>query len=106
METVNTLLLIFLELTFIFVVMLLLFSQRKSIGDIPFCITMGMLLVFGEVLGGSGLSFESSRWSFQIAPVVLMVPFMASVLLVYITDGVTLSGNDNMPFYIQKKRKV
>ena len=88
METVNTLLLIFLELTFVFVVMLLLFSQRKSIGDIPFCITMGMLLVLGEVLGGSGLSFESSRWSFQIAPVVLMVPFMASVLLVYITDGV------------------
>ncbi len=25
---------------------------------------------------------------------------------VHITDGVNLSGNDNMPFYIQKKRKV
>ena len=25
---------------------------------------------------------------------------------VYITDGVTLSGNDNMPFYVQKNRKV
>ena len=25
---------------------------------------------------------------------------------VYITDGVTLSGNDNLPFYIQKGRKI
>ena len=25
---------------------------------------------------------------------------------VYVTDGVTLSGNDNMPFYIQRGRKV
>jgi len=25
---------------------------------------------------------------------------------VHITDGVKLSGNDNMPFYVQKKRKV
>ena len=25
---------------------------------------------------------------------------------VYISDGVTLSGNDNMPFYVQKRRKV
>ena len=25
---------------------------------------------------------------------------------VYISDGVNLSGNDNMPFYIQKGRKI
>ena len=25
---------------------------------------------------------------------------------VHISDGVTLSGNDNMPFYVQKGRKV
>ena len=25
---------------------------------------------------------------------------------VYITDNVKLSGNDNMPFYVQKRRKV
>ena len=25
---------------------------------------------------------------------------------VQITEGVTLSGNDNMPFYIQKARKI
>jgi glucose-1-phosphate adenylyltransferase len=25
---------------------------------------------------------------------------------VYISDGVVLSGNENMPFYIQKRRKV
>ena len=89
MDTVNTLLLIFLELTFIFVVMLLLFSQRKSIGDIPFFITMGILLVMGDVLGGAGLAFAArAGWQFEIAPVVVMVPFMAAVLLVYVTDGV------------------
>ena len=25
---------------------------------------------------------------------------------VYVSDGVTLSGNDNLPFYIQKGRKI
>ena len=25
---------------------------------------------------------------------------------VYISDGVNLSGNENMPFYIQKSRKI
>ena len=89
MEIVNTLLLIFLELTFIFVVMLLLFNQRKSIGDTPFYVTMGMLLVFGELLCGANLSFNGMEdFSFQIAPVVVMVPFMAAALLIYVTDGV------------------
>ena len=87
MEYVNTLALIFLELTFIFVVMLLLFNQRKTIGEIPFCITQGMLLVMGEFIGGSGLEFSWSGGSFPIAPVVIMVPFTTSVLLMYITDG-------------------
>ena len=81
MEYVNTLALIFLELTFIFVVMLLLFNQRKTIGEIPFCITQGMLLVMGEFIGGSGLEFSWSGGSFPIAPVVIMVPFTTSVLL-------------------------
>ena len=89
MEIVNTLLLIFLELTFVFVVMLLLFNQRKSIGDTPFYVTMGMLLVFGEILCGASLAFNGmDELTFPIAPVVVMVPFMAAALLIYITDGV------------------
>ncbi len=87
--TGNTLLLLLLELTFIFVVVLLLFSQRKSLGDIPFCIMLGMLLVFGEFLGGANLCFNGvDHINFQIAPVVVFVPFMAAILLLYITDGV------------------
>ena len=89
MEITNTVLLIFLELTFVFVVLLLLHSQKKSIGEIPFFIMLGMLLVFGEFLGGSEMSFNALDYvSFQISPVVVFVPFMAAMLLVYISDGV------------------
>jgi len=88
-ETVNTLLLIFLEMTFIFVAVLLLYSQRKSIGDIPFFITLGMLLIFGEFMSGSEMMFNGwEQASFPVAQVVVFVPFMAAVLLIYITDGV------------------
>ena len=89
METINTLLLIFLEMTFIFVAVLLLFSQRKSIGDIPFYITLGMLLIFGEFLVGANLTF-SGMWKmvFPVSPIVIFVPFMAAGLLIYITNGV------------------
>lgn len=89
METINTLLLIFLELTFIFVVLLLLFSQKKNIGKSPFCITLGMLMVFGNLLGGAALSFHGWDFlDFPVAPVVIFVPMMAAFLLLYISDGV------------------
>ena len=89
MEIVNTLALILLELTFVFVVMLLLFSQKKSIGKGPFTIVMGALWVFGTFLGGADLRFSGlDEFSFQIAPVVVFVPFMAAMLLVYISEGV------------------
>ena len=82
MEITNTLLLIFLELTFVFVVMLLLHSQKKSIGDIPFFVVLGMLLVFGEFLAGSEMSFNALDYvSFKISPVVVFVPFMAAMLI-------------------------
>ncbi|MBE6368280.1 MAG: PAS domain S-box protein [Lentisphaerae bacterium] len=88
-EVFNTLLLIVLELTFILVVMLLLHSQRKSIGDTPFYVTMGMLLFCGQILAGANLSFAGvENMTFPIAPVVLFVPLLASVLLLYVTDGV------------------
>ncbi len=89
MEMVNTLALILLELTFVFVVMLLLFSQKKSIGESSFAIVTGALWVFGTFLGGADLQFSGlEEFSFQIAPVVVFVPFMAAMLLVYISDGV------------------
>ena len=89
MEIVNTLALILLELTFVFVVMLLLFSQKKSIGESSFAVVMGALWVFGTFLGGADLRFSGvEEFTFQIAPVVVFVPFMAAMLLVYISDGV------------------
>ncbi len=89
METVNTLTFIFLELTFVFVVTLLLFSQKKSIGEASFAIVMGALWVFGIFLGGADLRFSGlDELNFQIAPLVVFVPFMAAMLMVYISDGV------------------
>ena len=89
MEIINTLALIFLELTFVFVVLLLLFNQKKSIGESSFVITMGAIWVLGVLLGGADLRFSGlDELSFQIAPVVVFVPFMAAMLMVYISDGV------------------
>ena len=89
MEIVNTLALILLELTFVFVVMLLLFSQKKNIGESSFAVVMGALWVFGTFLGGADLRFSGlDELTFQIAPVVVFVPFMAAMLLVYVSDGV------------------
>ncbi|MBO5721766.1 MAG: PAS domain S-box protein [Lentisphaeria bacterium] len=89
MGITGTILLIFLEMTFIFVVMLLLYSQRKSIGETPFAIVLGMFLVYGEFLCGADLRFNGYDYvSFQIAPVVVFVPFISALLLVYISDGV------------------
>lgn len=89
MEIVNTLALIFLELTFVFVVMLLLFSQKKSIGESSFTIVLGAIWVLGTFLGGAELRFTGlENLTFPIAPVVVFVPFLAAMLMVYISDGV------------------
>ena len=89
MEIINTLALIFLELTFVFVVMVLLFSQKKSIGKSPFVLVLGTLWVLGIFLGGADLRFSGiDEFSFQISPVVVFVPFMAAMLMVYVSDGV------------------
>ena len=89
MEIVNTLALIFLELTFVFVVMLLLFSQKKSIGESSFAIVMGAIWVLGTFLGGAELRFSGlEELTFPITPVVIFVPFLAAMLMVYISDGV------------------
>ena len=70
-------------------VTLLLFSQKKSIGEASFAIVMGALWVFGIFLGGADLRFSGlDELNFQIAPLVVFVPFMAAMLMVYISDGV------------------
>ena len=50
---------------------------------------MGALWVFGIFLGGADLCFSGiEELSFQIAPVVVFVPFMAAMLMVYVSEGV------------------
>ncbi|MBO5923993.1 MAG: PAS domain S-box protein, partial [Lentisphaeria bacterium] len=45
--------------------------------------------VLGILLGGADLRFSGlDELSFQIAPVVVFVPFLAAMLMVYVSDGV------------------
>lgn len=92
MEIVNSLILTFLELTFVFVALLVLYGQRKNIGDAPFYVTLGILLIFGQMLCGADLRFASIDMgplllTFQIGPLVIFMPFLAAILMVYVTEG-------------------
>ena len=92
MAVIPSLILIFLELTFVFTALLVLYAQRKNIGETPFYLTMGVLLLFGQMLCAADLRFSSidlGPWllSFQIGPPVIFMPILAAILMVYATDG-------------------
>ena len=92
MAVIPSLILIFLELTFVFAALLVLYAQRKNIGETPFYLTMGVLLLFGQMLCAADLRFSSidlGPWllSFQIGPPVIFMPFLAAILMVYAADG-------------------
>ena len=92
MAIIPSLILIFLELTFVFVTLLVLYGQRKNIGETPFYITLGVLLIIGQMLCAADLRFASidlGPWllSFEIGPPVIFMPILAAILMVYATDG-------------------
>ena len=81
-------LLILLEMTFIFVGLGILHSQRRSIGVASFYLSLGLLLLFSQLIGAVG--FEATIFGsldFPIGPTVLVLPYLAAMLMVYVTDG-------------------
>jgi PAS domain S-box-containing protein len=89
METVITCILALLEMTFIFVGLLLLHGLRKVIGTAAFYIAIGLLLIFTQLVSATELKvvlgFPGA--DFYIAPSVLFLPYLAALMVVYITEG-------------------
>ena len=81
-----------LEMTFIFVALLILHGLRKIIGNAGFYIAIGLLLVFTQIVSASELKVVVGYpgLDFYISQTVLFLPYLAALMMVYITEG-TLS---------------
>ncbi len=79
----------FLELTFVMVAIMLLHSMRPAIGKGPFYLTLGTLLVLGQVVNSFGLQIDSGIAGFRvdIGSAVLLSPYLVALLIVYIVEG-------------------
>ncbi len=76
-------------MTFVFVALALLHSQRKLIGQAAFYFCAGVLFVFAQFVAASNLQIIGgiTGFDFYIGSTVLTLPFLASLLLIYITEG-------------------
>ncbi len=78
-----------LEMTFLTVGLLLLHSLRKLIGGAAFHMAFGLLLVFTQLVGATELKvivgFPGA--DFYLAPTVLFLPYLAALMIIYITEG-------------------
>ncbi len=80
----------FLEVTFVFVGLLLLHSLRKIVfGSAAFYIAIGLLLVFTQLVSATELKvmigFPGA--DFYIAQSILFLPYLAIILIVYVSEG-------------------
>ncbi len=89
METSITCVLALLEMTFVFVGLLILHGLRKEIGSAAFYITIGLLFVFTQLVSATELQvvIGFAGANFYIAPSVLLLPYLAALMIVYITEG-------------------
>ncbi len=93
MNAFFTCLLAFLELNFVFIVLALLHSQRRRIGNTPFYLSIGVIFLLTQFVSGAGLVLTWNirgfgEVGFPIGATVLFTPYLAILLLVYITEGV------------------
>lgn len=89
MEIFYALSLAFLEITFIFVGLLILHGLRKIIGSASFYIAVGMLFIFTQFVTASELKVivGIDGADFYIAQTVLLLPYLAAILVIYVTEG-------------------
>ena len=78
-----------LEMTFIFVMLLLLHGLRKIIGNAGFYLSLGLLFAFMQLSGVAGISINTNfpGLDFNLSNTVLLLPFLAALIVVYIADG-------------------
>ena len=89
METLFTCSLALLEMTFVFVGLMLLHSLRRVIGSAAFYLSLGVLLIFTQLVGATELKVVLGYQGadFFIASTVLFLPYLAVLMVVYISEG-------------------
>ena len=88
MEHVHALLLTFLEMTFIFVGLGLLYSQRRAIGSAPFYMSLGLLFLFSHFVSAANISAVLfGAYNYEVGRAVVFLPILTAYLMVYITEG-------------------
>lgn len=88
MGDLHSLMLAFLEMTFIFIALSLFFHQRRAIGRAPFCLAFGFLQFFAYFVAAADVcgSF-SGGLTFSVGEVVCFLPLLGAFLMVYVTRG-------------------
>ena len=78
-----------LETVFILTGLLILHNLRKLLGHAPLYFAMGMLVIFTQFVGASGLLLNTGipALNFHISSAVLTIPFLALLIVVYVEDG-------------------
>ncbi len=89
MENFYAVSLAFLEMTFIFVSLALFHSQRKTIGNSVFYISVGLLFLFTQFVSAAAIKVSVGVFDleFYLGHTVLFLPYLAALLLVYLTEG-------------------
>ena len=78
MDPVLSLILCFLELTFIFVTIVLLHNQQKNIGATPLYMAMGLLFLFAQFVSAADFQvIIYKNLEFQIGSSVFFLPYLA-----------------------------
>ena len=78
----------FLEMTFVFVALLVCFQQRRAIGRSPFYMALGFLLILTHLLDAAEI--RGILWTgtdFPIGNTVCYLPVLGAYLVAYITLG-------------------
>ena len=79
----------FLELSFLFVILMLLHSVKRHLGSAPFHMALAVVVIMAQVITGAGVEVVSGLpgLDFGLAPTVFLAPLMGVVLVLYIVDG-------------------
>ena len=93
METLFTCSLAILEMTFVFVGLMLLHALRRVIGSAAFYLSLGVLLIFTQLVGATELKVMLGYQGadFFIASTVLFLPYLAVLMVVYISEGTLMT---------------
>jgi PAS domain S-box-containing protein len=76
-------------MTFVFVGLLILHGLRKIIGTAPFYICVGMLFIFTQLVSATEIKIvlKMDGADFFLAQSVLFLPYLAAILIIYVTEG-------------------